>query len=129
MEHKFEFKKNVMENEWLDHNTRKMDSPQGTWRIAPKLREKHLQRTPDDVRTRAEAAAKCTKVTERRVLKKQAIQARAQHLVKCSLALGKKKVSRKPLTQFFVEGHFTGDREEWQKKIQRHCEKCIYGSG
>ena len=40
------------------------------WRIAPKLREKNLQRTPDDVRTREEAVARCTKVIKRRVLKK-----------------------------------------------------------
>ena len=74
-------------------------------------RESSLQRTPDDVRMREEAAARCTKVIKREVLKKQVRKARAQHLVKCCLTLGKKKASRKPL---YVEGHFTEDRGEWQ---------------
>ena len=43
--------------------------------------------------------------------------------MKCCLALGKKKASRKPLTELYVEGHFTEDREEWQKELQRHYEE------
>ena len=80
-------------------------------------------RTPDDVRKREEAAARCTKVIKRRVLKKQARKARAQHLVRCCLALGKKKASRKPFTELYADGHFTEGREEWQKELQRHCEQ------
>ena len=29
----------------------------------------------------------------------------------------------KPLTELYVKGHFTEDREEWQKELQRHCEE------
>ena len=61
-----------------------------------------LQRAPDDVRIREEAAARCTKKIKRRVLKKQARRARVKPSVKCSLEPGKKKVRRKPL-EFFVE--------------------------
>ena len=48
-------------------------------------RDKALKQTPDNVRIREEAAARCTKVIKRRVLKKQARKARADHLVVCSL--------------------------------------------
>ena len=58
-----------------------------------------------------------------RVLKKQARKARAEHLGKCSLAPGKRKVRRKPLSELFVKGNFTEDREEWQRELQRHCEE------
>ena len=49
---------------------------------------------PENVRIREGAAATCTKVIKRRVLKKQARKARTEHLVKCSLAPGKRKVRR-----------------------------------
>ena len=45
--------------------------------------EKNTQGTPENVRSREEAAARCTKVMKRRVLKKQARSARDEHLVKC----------------------------------------------
>ena len=85
--------------------------------------ERKIQRTPDDVRTREEAAARCTNVIKRRELKKQAREARAEHLVRCFLAPGKKKASKKPLSEFYVDRHFTEDGEEWQKKPQRRCEE------
>ena len=34
-------------------------------------------------------------------------------LGECSLEPGKKKTKRKPLTELFVKGHFTEDRDEW----------------
>ena len=34
-----------------------------------------------------------------------------------------KEAKRKPLTELYVKGNFTEDREEWQKKLQRHCEE------
>ena len=34
----------------------------------------------------------------------------------------KKKAKRKPLTELYVKGNFTEDREECQKELQRHCE-------
>ena len=60
-----------------------------------------------------------------RVLKKQARarKAKAEHLVKCSLAPGKGNVRRKPLSELKVNGNFTEDREEWQTELQRHCEE------
>ena len=77
--------KKVMETDWHgvdEHLTsiqKRLNSPQVIWRIALKLRDKLLRSTPDDVRTREEAAARCTKVIKRRVLNKQARKARAQH--------------------------------------------------
>ena len=55
--------------------------------------------------------------------KKQAKKARAEQVVKCSLAPGKRKVRRKPLSELHVSGNFTGDSEEWQRELQRHCEE------
>ena len=43
--------------------------------------------------------------------------------MQCSLESGKKKCKSKPLTELFVKGQFTEDREEWQKQLQRHCEE------
>ena len=93
------------------------------WRITLKLREKVVQSTLENVRLREAAAARCTKKMKRRVLKKQARKARAEHLVKCCLETGKKKAKREPLTELYVKGHFTEDREECQKEPERHCEE------
>ena len=51
--------------------------------------------TPEDVRLREKAAARCTAKIKRKVLKKQARKARAEHLVKCSLELVKRKDNKK----------------------------------
>ena len=70
MEHYIELVKKVLENdghevdEHLTTVQQQLNLPQVMWRIAPKLREKMLQRTPEDVRTREEAAASCTKVVK-----------------------------------------------------------------
>ena len=32
------------------------------------------------------------------------------------------KDKSKPPTELCVKGHFTQNREEWQKELQRHCE-------
>ena len=34
-----------------------------------------------------------------------------------------KKAKRKPLAELYFKGHFTEDRAEWQKELQRHCEE------
>ena len=57
------------------------------------------------------------------MLKKQARKARAKHLVKCCLTPGKRKVRRKPLSEKYISGNFTEDREEWQKELLRHFEE------
>ena len=75
------------------------------------------------MRSREEAAARCTNKIKRRVLKKQARKARAEHLVKYFLESGNTKVRRKPLTELYVKGSFTEERGEWQKELQRHCEE------
>ena len=85
-------------------------------------REKLILQTPEDVGIREEAAARCTKKFQRRILKLQARRARVNHLLRCSLEPGKKKIKRSPLTVLYVNGNFTEDREEWQKVLQRHCE-------
>ena len=85
-------------------------------------REKEIMNTPETVRLREEAAARCTAKIQQRTLRKQARKARAEHLAKCSLEPGKKKAKRKPLTELYVKGHFTEDRAEWQEKLHRHCD-------
>ena len=47
----------------------------------------------------------------------------AEHLVKCSLAPGRRKVHRKPLSELCVNGNYTEDREEWQRELERPCEE------
>ena len=53
--------------------------------------------------------------------KQETSQSRA--LGECRLAPGKKKARRKPVTEPDVDGHFTENREEWQKELQRHSEE------
>ena len=82
-----------------------------------------VRRTPEKVRIREEAAARCTKVIKRRVFRKQARNAKADHLVKCSMMPGEERVTRTLLTEFYVNGKFTKDRGEWCQELQRHCEE------
>ena len=74
--------------------------------------ENKMMRTPENVRLREEAAARCTAKIKWRVLMRQARKARSEHLVRCSLEPGKKNAKRKPLTELYVKGHFSEDREE-----------------
>ena len=62
------------------------------------------------------------KKMKRRVLKKEARKARANHLLECCLMPVRRKTQRKPLSELYVNGHWTEDREEWPKELQRHCE-------
>ena len=84
-------------------------------------REKEIMSVLETVRLREEAAARCTAINERKVLRKQARKARAEHLVKFSMEPEKKKATRKPLTELYGKGQFTEDRAEWQEELQRHC--------
>ena len=69
-----------------------MKTRQKNRRILRRLRAKwHTAQKTDNVRMREEAAARCKKVIKRRVLKKQARKARADHLVKCSLMPRRRK--------------------------------------
>ena len=106
VEHKIDFMKKVMEND-VHGGDEKLATIQKTIEFAAgnvahctKAERKKVKRTRDDARTREEAAVRCTKAIKRRVLKKQARKAGAEHLVRCCLALGKKEASRKPLTEF-----------------------------
>ena len=85
-------------------------------------REKEIMSIPENVRLREEAAARCTTKIQRRVLEARGV--RAEHLVKCSLEPVMKKAKNQPLTDLYVKDHFTEDREEWQKALQRHCEEA-----
>ena len=71
-------------------------------------RDKEVKQTPEKVRTREEAAARCTQAIKRKVLRKQARKAKADHGVKCSIVPGKKIRKRKPLTEWDVNGKMTG---------------------
>ena len=86
--------------------------------------KKTIMSTPENVRLREEAAARCTAKIKRMILRKQARKARAD-LVKCSMKPGKKKTKRNPLTELYVKGHFTEDRGEWQKELQSSAKRCI----
>ena len=62
-------------------------------------RQKEVTRTPKLVTLKEEAAARCKRPIERKVLRNQARRARADHAVKCSLMPGKKIQKRKPLAE------------------------------
>ena len=84
-------------------------------------KRKIVMSTPETVRLREEAAARCTAKIKRGVLKKQARKARAEHHVRCCLEPGQTKANRKPLTELCVTGQFTEDG--WQKELQRHVHR------
>ena len=63
---------------------------------------------PENVRLRGEAAARCTAKIKRKVLKKQAWKARAEHQVNALCNQGKMP-EEKPQTELHVKGHFTED--------------------
>ena len=64
------------------------------WRITQKLKEENFSESAGECEIREEAAARCTKKIRRKVLKKQARKETAEHLLKCCLEPGKKKVKR-----------------------------------
>ena len=86
-------------------------------------REKVTQRKPDNVRRREEAAERCTEVIKRGVLQKHARKATTEHLVKCSLAPGERKVRGKQLSEMYANGDVTEDVEERQQQLERQCEE------
>ena len=63
---------------------------------------------------RREDAARCTQAIKRNG---------TQETSKCSIMPGKKKLKRKPLTELYVNGKFTEDRDEWKRELQRHCDE------
>ena len=97
-----------------------LDTIKGTLRQQShltKIEKLIIMCVPENVGLREEAAARCTAKIKRRMLKKQAWKARAEHQVKYCLEPRKKKAKRKPLSELYVKGHFTEDREEWQKEL------------
>ena len=105
----------------FDINQRNIELPE-KWHTTRKRKEKIMMSIPECVRLREEAATRCTAKIKRKVLKKQARKARTEHQLKCCLQPGK-KAQRKPLTELRVKGHFTEDRDEWRKELQKHCEE------
>ena len=91
------------------------------------MREKAVQETPENVRVREEAAARCTKVIKRRVLKNQARKARADHLVKYSWMPGRRKVNRKPLSELYVN-ELHGRQRRIEKRTTQALRRCVHWS-
>ena len=90
-----EFKKKLMElNEGIrdDLDTVQRNIEIATGHVVPHERKKRniMISTPESVRLREEAAARCTAKIKKRKLKNQARKARAEHHVRCSLEPGKK---------------------------------------
>ena len=75
--------------------------------------ENIIQSTLENVKLREEAVAKCTNKIKRRVLRNHVRNTRTYHLMKyCLEPRKKKKAKRKPLTELYVNGNITEDREE-----------------
>ena len=87
-----------------------------------KAEREKMMSTPENVRLREKTAARCTARIKRRMPKKQARKIRTKHHVRYCSEPVKKEANRKPLTELFVKGQFTEDREEWQKELLGHCE-------
>ena len=87
-------------------------------------RDKTMEQTPENmrVRVREEAAAKCTRVIERRVLQKKARKARADHPVKCSLMPRNTKI-KKAVGGVVFQRVFHGRQRRMAKALRRdlHC--------
>ena len=98
---------------------------QGKWRTPQKMRvrDKAVKQPPKSVRIREKAAARCTNVIKRRVLKKQARKARADHLSKCSMMPGRRKMKRKPLSELYVNGTSRKAENYGKREWQRQCEE------
>ena len=77
-------------------------------------RDKNMKETPESVRIREDAAARCTQVSTRNVLKKQARKTKADHLVKCRLMPGRSL--KAAFRVVYINVNFTEDTEEWQNK-------------
>ena len=58
-------------------------------------------------------------------LTKQEMKARAGHPVQCSVMPGRRRINIKPLSELYVNGQFTEDREDCQKTLQRLCEEVF----
>ena len=80
-------------------------------------RDKMVKRTPVSVGIREEAAARCTQVINRRVLKKQARKARADHLVICSMMPGRRRKRK----QRHCEGVYA-DPDETREVLEKRIE-------
>ena len=61
-------------------------------------------------------------MTTRSVLKKQARKVGAHHLLKCSMMPGRSSVKRKPLSELYVNGKFTGRQRRMAKGSADHDE-------
>ena len=100
-------------------------------------RDSSVRRPPKKIELLREAVARSFRAIERRVLCTQARRARAEHLVKCSLMLGRRKVKRKPLKELYIEGYLvlktemngkSGDDRGATKKDYRVYEERIGSS-
>ena len=60
-----------------------------------KDRNSHKRRLPPKVKMGEAAAARSSRSTEKKVFRRQARKARAEHLVSCTLTLGRKGTGRK----------------------------------
>ena len=75
-------------------------------------KETEIMSTPEKVRLREEAAARCTAEIKRRVLRRQARKARAEHLVRCILDPRKEKSKKKAADRIVRKRSFTEDRAD-----------------
>ena len=88
-------------------------------------RHKAMKQTPENVRVRVreEAAAKCTRVIERRVLQKTARKARADHPVKCSLMPRRRKIKESRWRSCISTG-ISRKTEKNGKGTAKRCTLC-----
>ena len=88
-----------------------------------KTEDKAVKETPESVRIREEAAARCTKQKES--TQEQARKARADHHDECSLMPGR-KLKRKPLSELYVNKGKKNCKgiAKWCKRIKMKQETC-----
>ena len=120
-----EFRKDVMKSrdekmeEHLETIQKVIEDAAGEVAHSTKNERNIAKRTPESVRKREEAAARCTKVIKRRVLKKQARKARAEHLGKCILASGRRNIQRTSLSELVCQRRLHGRQRRMAKRTAK----------
>ena len=111
--HKFEFRRKVMEKDGDKFGEDLVTVQKTIETAAGKVahcteaeRENIFMATPENVRLREKASSSCTKRIKRKVLKKQANKARAEHLV--NVATSEEEGEKE--TADLTKGNFTEDR-------------------
>ena len=79
---------------------------------------------PDEIRNLASDAVRCQNHVRKKQLRKIVRKARSE-LEAGRVVLPREKVKHRPVvTQLWVNGRASEDRDEWTGEVRGHCERC-----